>query len=405
MSINYHYTATDEAGKTRRGQIMAESPEEVYRLLKQQGLFLIKAGTGFLQTGTNAKRGWNLFRPKRLHLRQICLQLGLMERAGIPLLTALLQLKASAPTAKLRHTCHGLYTLVSGGSRLSQAMENYPHIFDAVFCGAVRTGEQLGNTRNMFEDMAAHLLWLDELAKRLRRAMTYPIILSVGIVLVIGFLMAVLVPEVTKFLVFLRIDPPFFTRSLVWVSGMVENYWWLIVCAFVLFLLAFYGLRRFHQGFGKMLDKFLLKMPFFGKTMRYQAMAIFARQMALLSKKQRSVEDNVLVATAGVDNSYLRTQILAARGDIMQGMSLGQAMNRYNLFPFALQKILEVSENSENLGKAFEEIAVAYTHSIDQAVDTATNLLRPLLLLIAALLLVWVILGTFLPLYSVVSKG
>src|SRR5690606_15074207 len=146
-----------------------------------------------------------------LHLEQL-------DRAGVPLLEALADVRDSSESDKLRDVLSDVYESVKSGSMLSEAMAKHPRVFNAVFTGLVAAGEKTGNLSTTFAHLSHHLKWVSDIRRKIRKALTYPAMLTLVICGVVSVLMLYVVPKLTDFMLSQGFELPLHTRLLIALS-------------------------------------------------------------------------------------------------------------------------------------------------------------------------------------------
>jgi type IV pilus assembly protein PilC len=295
-------------------------------------------------------------------------------------------------------------TDVFAGTSLSDALGRFPRLFGSVFLTLIRAGESSGNLRTAFEDIAAQLKWQQEMQRKIGQALRYPALLLLAILHVIAGLMIFLVPRILEFLTFLQQDLPFATRSLMAVSAFMQSTGGWVLAAFGgLIMLAFAG-RRVAPLLALRIDAVLLRLPFFGPALYGIDLWHFSTLMALTSARYHAVQDNLRLCADVVGNTALRQRLQIARQQLEQGQTLSAAFAAQQILDPLAQKILEIGEHSSDIATAFTEISQYYGDQVNTTIERVGHFLKPALLFFAAAILIWVILGTLLPLYDLMER-
>ena len=182
----YTYSAINERGRSIRGTMVAENEIDLEVRLKEVGLDLVK-----YREQSNKRGGSTKIRIKDMII--LCLHLEQLCRAGVPVHEAIADVRDSAESAKLRDIMTDVLEKIKTGHALSSAFATYPRVFDEVFVGLVAAGEKNGNLTESFVNMSDHLKWTSDLRRKVKKAMTYPIVLLVVMSGVISILMVAVV--------------------------------------------------------------------------------------------------------------------------------------------------------------------------------------------------------------------
>ena len=210
----YRYKAVDADGRLQRGQADAVNPIDLemrltrlgldlvsYRPLKSGGLFAARSGI------------------KRPDLITFCFHMEQLLEAGVPMIDALTDLRDSLENRRLQEITAAMIESIQGGKALSEAMRDFPYVFNTVFVNRVRAGEQSGTLTRVLRHMIDNLKWQDEQAAHTKRLFIYPVVVAVVVGGAMFSLMVFVVPELLKFVESMGQELPLHTRILIAVSG------------------------------------------------------------------------------------------------------------------------------------------------------------------------------------------
>ena len=190
----FQYKAVDDRGRITVGKIDAVNIADLETRLDRMGLDLVNykdlGPTGPKITGVGVSRR---------DLITFCFHLEQTGRAGVPILESLEDLRDSSDNPRLREVIAAMIDSIEGGQTLSQAMRNYPAVFDSIFCNLVRAGEQSGEIAQVFYQLGENLKWQDEQAAQTKKLLIYPAFVGTVVIAVVFFLMVYLVPELLRF--------------------------------------------------------------------------------------------------------------------------------------------------------------------------------------------------------------
>ena len=164
----YAYRAMNELGKTVRGKITAANDMDLEARLKAIGLDLL-AGRELRESKT-----LNLFGVKLKDKIMFCVHMEQLDKAGVPILEGLADVRDSTDSTKLKDIIGDVYDSVRSGNLLSEALAKHPKTFDSVFVGLIAAGEKTGNLNESFANLAYHLKWTSEIRRKVRKAMMMP---------------------------------------------------------------------------------------------------------------------------------------------------------------------------------------------------------------------------------------
>src|SRR5499427_2564577 len=228
----FTYKAIDTRGKTMLGQIEAVNIVDLEQRLKRMGLDLVRGGPA--RQGAAWLRVGSI---KRSELINFCFHMEQLTGAGVPLIESLIDLRDSIENARFREVISGVIESIQGGLRLSQALAQYPQIFNPVFTSLIRAGEDTGKLAEVLKSLVENLKWEDELAEHLKKLVMYPAFVGAIVLMVTFFLMIYLVPQMMGFIRNMGQEIPLQTRILMQVSTFFVDYWWAIILTPVLIAL------------------------------------------------------------------------------------------------------------------------------------------------------------------------
>ena len=377
-----------------RGQLNADNDIDLETRLKEIDLDLIdykemmqkKAGVGA--------------KVKQRDLIMMCLHLEQLNRAGVSVYDALMDVRDSTESLKLRDVVADMCERIKGGAPLSEAMKHHGRIFGDVFVGLVRAGEANGDLTESFMHMTNHMKWSADLRRRVRKAITYPAVLLVVMTLVIVILMVAVVPKLVDFMTSQGFDLPFHTRALISTSEFVQEYWWLVLSSPVLLFVLFKLIYRFVPSAAYRLDDLAMRLPVLGGAIRKINMARFTHFFGVLFRSGIDILDSLEAARDVVTNRVLKQSISTVIRSVTEGNSLTASLRISGEFPNLVVRMFKVGEDSGNMNEALENVAYFYNREVDDAVDGVVGSIQPILTAVMGGIIFWIIAAVFGPLYQ-----
>lgn len=394
----YNYSAINKTGRTIRGTISAENIIDLESRLKEIDLDLVKSSEARLKKAVFGSK------VSSKDLIMLCLHLEQLSRAGVPIHEALGDVRDATDSAKLRDIMAGVLESVKGGEKISDALSQYPRVFDSVFIGLIKAGEKNGNLTESFVQMSDHLKWTAELRRKIKKAMRYPIAMLFVMSAVISILMVAVVPKLLKFLIDQGFDIPMHTRALIAVSYAFQNYWYIIFGVPTIIFITIKMLNRYHKGFSYRFDGFVLRMPIIGKVVQKINLARFTHFFSVMFKSGIHIPEALLAAREVVNNKVMSESIETVHRSVTEGNSLTASLRISNQFPNLVIRMFKVGEDSGNLTESLENINFFYNREVNDSVDNMVGLIQPMLTLVMGALIFWVIAAVFGPLYQSFSK-
>ncbi|PCJ36558.1 MAG: secretion system protein [Cellvibrionales bacterium] len=396
--VEYAYRAIDGKGKKVRGCHEARSLDELASRLDSQGFHLLDAKVN--------KQAFSLFPQRKIERRNfivLFMYLEQMAAAGIPILDALAEMRNSEESPVMRKILSSLVEGISSGKTLSGAMESHDGVFSELMINLVRAGEQTGNMAVVFAELKDILAWQDDIIRKTKKLVSYPLFVGAIVFAVVCFLMIYLVPQLVSFIISMDQQIPLMTRALLVVSNAFVNYWYVIIAApVVIFFALKYALK--HSVAAKYgFDRHKLDLPLFGEAMSKLELARFSKNFALLYDAGISVIECLRISSNTTSNVYIKRELAAIKEKISNGDSIYKAFSSAQLFPPLVLRMLHVGEQTGALGASLRRISDFYNRDVSELIERIQLMIEPTMTVIMGVLLGWIMLSVLGPIYDIIS--
>lgn len=326
-------------------------------------------------------------------------QLGSLLGAGVTLVEALGALYDQASRAVTKRMLSQVRERVREGASLADAMAAHGDVFSELYVSMVRAGETAGALEVVLERLADYSERQAELIAKVRGALTYPIIMICVSIAIMGFLVTYVIPQVSTIFQQTNQALPAMTQVLIGFSNFLINYWLLLLLGIVSVIGGItVGLSR--PAGRALYDRWLLRVPYIGTTVTKIITARFARTLATLLASGVQVLPALAAVRLVVTNTLLEDAIEKSRDEIREGHGMGQTLARCGLFPPMLVEMIKVGERSGQLESMLERAADSYEREVSQSLAQMTTLLEPVMTLIMAGMIVFMILAVLLPIFQ-----
>jgi len=413
MSL-YAWKGLDAAGKTVGGTRDADGGKALRQALRKDGIFItelsevlgtggkaakasVAAGNkpkGFLKREVNFSQMMERVRPQEIAV--LTRQIGTLLAAGIPLAETLSALSEQSDNKKLERVLAGIRQKVNEGTSLADTLAEHPTLFSDLFINMVRSGEAAGNLDAVLLRLAAFLDAQIALQSKVSGALTYPIIMMILGSLVMGVLLVVVVPQITSVFEDMGKALPWNTQLLIFVSGGIGSYWWLII---PLGIGGFFGFRRWSRTpkGRNLLDRVKLRAWVVGPLIRFVGVARFSRTLATMMAAGVPVLTALEITKKVLNNTVLEKVVESARDAIREGESIAVTLRKSGQFPSMMVHMVAVGERSGQLETMLENVASAYEREVDGKVARLTTILSPAIIVTMALVVVFVVFSILTP--------
>ncbi len=392
-------------GKATKGVRDAENAKALRGLLRREGILLTNA-TEEKKAKEQQKKNLKIFafleRPSAGDVAIMTRQLATLLRAGIPLFESLNALIDQVENDALRRALTNVREQVREGISFAKALEGHPTIFQPLYINMVRAGEASGTLEAVLERLTKFMEGQAKLMGKVTAAMAYPILMLLIGTLLISVLMIAVVPNLVT--TFAQMDQalPWYTQLLIFVSGALGSYWWLILATLVIGTYVFQKWRRTPAG-RYSFDAFLLKVPVFGTLVQMLSIARFSRTLSTLLASGVAILQAMDIVRAVLGNAVLEKVVAEAIESIREGQSIAEPLKRSKRFPPIVTHMIAVGEKSGQLEAMLENVAEAYDAAVETRVQVLTSLLEPLMIVVMGGAVAFIAFSILMPLIQMSS--
>lgn len=311
-------------------------------------------------------------------------QLSAMVSAGVPLLRAINSLHEHTSSKSLSKVTSGIMKDVEAGTPLADALGKYPNTFNDVYVNMVRAGESAGILDDILKRLASQQEKSSTMRKKIKSAMTYPVVLIVITIGAFFGLMLFVIPQIGKILKDLGgpdAELPVLTQIMLGISDFLISYWYIILPVFIggiVLLIRFIktpkGKRLFHQ--------LILKTPIVKVIVQKVAVARFARTFSALMGAGVAVLESLRVTSRAVGNAVYENALLDAAEKVKNGKSLSSVIEKNTLFPPIVAQMLSVGEETGQTDTVLVKVADFYEEEVDVAIDGLSSIIEPVMIVV-----------------------
>lgn len=326
-------------------------------------------------------------------------QLSSLLSAGLTLIDALDAIVEQIDKIKLKKIISNIKTKVNEGSSFADALKIAPKVFPDFYVNMVAAGESSGALDVVLQRLADYIENQVKLKYRVIATLIYPAIMVLLATLVIIVLMTFVIPKVTQLFKDMNQTLPIFTRLLIFMSSIMSSYWYLFLGGFIGMYYFFRWYIKTDKGRVKY-ENMLLRLPVFGRLIKLVIIARFTRTLATLLRSGVPVVKAMDIVKTIVNNSIIGSAIEKAKVSIIEGSSIAAPLKSSGVFPPMVTRMIAVGEQSGELENMLEKIAMTYEDNVTTAVSALTALLEPVIILIMAGIVLFIILSVLLPIFQ-----
>jgi type IV pilus assembly protein PilC len=399
--MKFYYSAVTQSGKKIEGFIETKDKQEAARYLRKHQLIPVKIVSPS-QIGLRRFFGF-LKKSSTKDLIFFTRQLASMLTSGLTLMQALIILKDQMKKSVMADTVESVVLDVENGKTLSSAIEKYKTIFSPIYIALIRTGEASGLLDKVLLRLSDNLEREEKLRQTVRSALLYPLIIVIMMIIVMIIMMIFVIPQLSVLYGNLSISLPIQTLIVVAISNFFINYWPL---AIGLTALGIYTFRRWYkkESGRRVFDKYVLKLPIFGKLIVQAMMAEFSRTFSLLISSGSLVVDSLVKSADVVGNIHYKDAIVLVSKRVEKGITVSDALGASILFPPYMVQMVKIGEQTGKLDDSLMKTSEYYEREVEQTVKTLTTLMEPIIMVILALGVGFLIFAVITPIYSLLSS-
>ncbi|HET9840312.1 MAG TPA: type II secretion system F family protein [Candidatus Angelobacter sp.] len=396
----FTFTGTDSQGKRVAGERLADSKAAVTMQLRRERI----------TPGAIKEKGKEFVLPKlgsgKVPIKDLAIffrQFSVMIDAGLPLVQCLEILAANQENQVFQKCLTGVRTAVESGSTLSNAMRQFPKVFDDLTTNMIEAGEAGGILDTILQRLAAYVEKAVKLKSAVKSALIYPVSVVSIACLVVGALLKFVVPIFANMFNSMGVDLPLATAIVIKLSNFVGRFWWLLIAMLVLTFVGVKYMRKDPKG-RYMLDKFLLNLPVLGTVLRKIAVARFTRTLGTLITSGVPILEGLTITARTSGNAVLEDALMKVRKAVEEGRTIVDPLKESGVFPNMVTQMIGVGEATGAMDAMLQKIADFYEDEVDAATKDMLTLLEPIMIGFLGIAVGGIVVSLYMPLFSMIAK-
>jgi general secretion pathway protein F len=394
----FEYQAVDADGKTRKGLIEADTARQARQQLRGMGLMPLEMG----EVSSRQTSGADRRRRDKLNVQTLSLitrQLATLISAGQPVESAYYAVSRQTPKPAAKRVLLAVRARVLEGYSLSEALRDFPRIFDTMYCASVRAGEQSGLLDIVMERLADHMEARQDLQRRTGQALIYPILLSVVAFGLVSALLTFVVPKIVQVFEGFDQELPLVTTWLIAMSDFFKNYGVELMIGIVVGILVYAQLVKIPK-FRAMRDAFYLRLPYISYLTRLANTARFTRTMSILVSSGVTALDSMHISTEVINNQPIKRAVQKAADRVREGEHISVALDRTGYFSPLVVQLIQNGEASGKLGEMLERSARAEENEFAGVTALFIGLFEPAMILLMGMVVLFIVVAILIPIFD-----
>lgn len=396
----FNFTAIRQSGERYDGEMESEDKLSLAKKLKANGDIL-------LNVKEKNKKSLNLdflVRIKNTDLISFARNMAGLMQAGVALARSIEILEHQTTNVKMKAVLHNIIEDIRKGDSFSDSLSRHPKVFEPLFISMMKAGEESGNLIGTLKEVQIHLERSYTLKRKVKGAMTYPLVI-LGAMSLIGLLMfKYVVPSLLKVFLDFKIDLPLSTRIVLWLANTINHNFILLILGIIVIVVGFYYLLK-RPGAKKIMSTIVLKLPVIGGIAKQTFTARTARTLSSLLKSGVTASRSIEITKEIMSNFNYKAVLDEALANIEKGIPISKAFQDHpDLYPIMMGDMIEVGEESGKVGDMLVDVANFYEEEVDQKTKNLSSIVEPLLMIFIGSAVGFFAIAMMTPMYSMLDS-
>ncbi|AJC48783.1 type II secretion system F family protein [Allofrancisella guangzhouensis] len=391
--ISWIYKVKLKNGKRIKGSIDADTKEKAEILLRQKGYSEIKL-----------KKQPKDMLPKKISYQDITemtRQLATMTKAGIPIIKSFeVFIMGIRKHPRLKAMTIQLKQSIEGGESFSKALGQFPKLFDKLYVGLITAGEESGNLDLMLNKIADQRENLQSIKKKVKKALSYPIVVCVIAAGVTSILLTFAVPAFSAMFINSGKPLPAITQMTVNASNFMQDAWWKIILGIFIVISVYKSLKFKYPKIQIFQDHFMLKIPIIGEVVFKSALARFSSTLEITVQSGMSLTRALDMVSLATGNAKYDQAALDIKKSINEGASFKDAIMETGCFPFLVEQMISVGEESGALETMLGNLNRVYQEEVDTIVESLSSMLEPIIMVVLGGVVGFLVVSMYMPMFQ-----
>ncbi len=394
----FEYQALDAEGKTQKGLIEADTAKQARQQLRGMSLMPLKIG----EVSQTTLNGEIKSRGDKINVATVALitrQIATLISAGQPVESAYYAVSRQTPKNQAKRVLLSVRAKVLEGFPLSEALKEFPRIFDSMYCASVHAGEQSGLLDIVMERLADYLEARQDLQRKTSQALIYPILLSIVVFVLVAGLLTFVVPQIVQVFEGFDQELPLITQWLIAISDFSKAYGLHLLIGLAAVIMLYRQLLKI-AWFSLLRDRILLAIPFIRYLVKLSNTARFTRTMSILVSSGVTALDSIRISAEVILSQPMKASVVNAADRVREGEHISDALEQTGYFSPIVLQLIEIGESSGKLGEMLERSAKAEENEFTGITAIFIGLFEPAMILVMGLVVLAIVLAILLPIFD-----
>lgn len=391
--IPFNWEGKDKRGTRVKGKSLAPDESALRAELRRQGI----APSRIRKQSTAFQKGGKV---KPEDIAVFSRQLATMLAAGIPMVQAFEIVGSGHEKPAMQKLILAIKSDIEGGTSLHESLAKHPLYFDDLYVNLVEAGEQAGALESLLDKIATYKEKTEALKKKVKKALFYPAAVLVVAIVVTLILLIFVIPQFESLFKGFGADLPAFTQMVINISRFVQAQGIGIAVVVGAGIFTFSYFRKRSRKMREVLDRMMLRFPIIGPILNKSAIARYARTLSTMFAAGVPLVEALESVAGATGNIVYENAVLKMKDEVATGQRLQRAMESTGLFPNMVVQMIAVGEESGSLDQMSGKVAQFYEEEVDNAVDSMSSLLEPLIMAILGVLVGGLVIAMYLPIFK-----
>jgi len=391
--VPFAWEGRDKRGNRIKGKSLAPDEVSLRSELRRQGI-----APSRIRKQSKALKSGGKVKPEDVAV--FSRQLATMLAAGIALVQAFEIIGNGHDKPAMQKLILDVKADVEGGTSLHESLARHPLYFDDLYVNLVEAGEQAGALESLLDKIATYKEKTEALKKKVKKALFYPAAVLVVAIVVTVILLIFVIPQFESLFKGFGADLPAFTQMVINLSKFVQNQGIFLAILTGGAIYAFGYFKKRSRAMREFLDRLMLKFPIIGPILNKAAIARYARTLATMFAAGVPLVEALESVAGACGNIVYENAVMKMKDEVATGQRLQRAMETTGLFPNMVVQMIAVGEESGSLDEMSAKVAQFYEAEVDNAVDSMSSLLEPLIMAILGVLVGGLVIAMYLPIFK-----
>lgn len=400
----YEYKALNRKGRRKSGIVTADGPSAARMKLSRDGIYPehVREVRSEKKESSGKGRIGRFLPAAKANPEEVSAsmrQLATLISSGLPLMECLQTLIEQTEQRRLKRVLTEIRERVAEGSSLSDALGAHPGIFDTITVHMTGAGEEGGALDVILHRLADFAERRLRLRKKLETAVVYPLFLLMISGIIVVFLMTFVMPKIIGIFRGMDMALPWSTRTLIFVTDFMKNWWWALLIGVVVLILGFLAGVRTKPG-KRLFDRVKLWVPIFSKIHRKAVIARFTQTLSILLQSGIPLVKALEIARYSAGNVVVESSLAETARRVGQGQDFATPLKECGHFPPLVVQLVRAGERSGNLESMLSKAAERYEEDVEGSLAKITSLMEPLIILVMGVFVAFMVIAILLPIFD-----